>query len=96
MTRAVPTVEDIDDAEWLSSFEAAEEARKQGRKCVPGYLAKLRSEGRGPQFYLRGHRIAYRRSDVIAWATSLPIKGPFLKASEVTALRNLAATAAAA
>jgi hypothetical protein len=93
MTQAVPTVEDIDDAEWLTSDEAAAEARKHGRKCVPGYLAKLRSEGKGPQFYLRGYRIAYRRSDVVAWATAVPIKGPFLKASEVAALRNLAAVA---
>jgi hypothetical protein len=93
MIVAVPTVEDIDEAEWLTSDEAAAEARKQGRKCVPGYLAKLRSEGRGPQFYLRGHRIAYRRSDVIAWAQAVPIRGPFIKASEVAALRNLAAVA---
>jgi hypothetical protein len=96
MLKEIPTVEaDCDEAEWLTSDEAAAEARKHGRKCCTGYLGKLRSEGRGPQFYLRGHRIAYRRSDVIAWVTeSLPIRGPFLKASEVAALRNLAAAAA--
>ena len=83
---------------WLSGLQTACIHQRlhpaKPLRCA-GYLGKLRCEGKGPQFYLRGHRIAYRRSDVIAWATeSLPIRGPFLRASEVAALRNLAAPAA--
>lgn len=38
-----------------------------------GYLANLRSQGRGPKFYKVGTKPLYTENDLLEWATECPI-----------------------
>jgi hypothetical protein len=55
--------------------------RKHGVHHAPSYLAKLRSVGNGPAFYVAAKAVLYLPSDLDAYASSL-IRGPFEKASD--------------
>lgn len=60
----------------LDTFQSAEFLTEMGRPIAPTTLALRRVRGGGPVFHRFGHKVFYKKTDLIEWAenrTSKPL-----------------------